>query len=109
VILRNAQEEIKLAVELQRGGLTRAELLGLLGMLPMQEKGRRFQIDFLSTHEFSQQLARVRNSDTEFEFVIQCEDDELDQFKCHKTPIYSTSINNDSEEEQNPVSMNQTE
>lgn len=101
VILRNSQEEIKLAVELQRGSLTRAELLGLLGMLPMQEKGKRFQIDFLSTHEFSQQLARVRNSDTEFEFIIQCEYDELDQFKCNKT-----SINNASEEQQSHVTMN---
>ena len=90
VILRGSSQEIKLAVELQRGNLTRAELLGLIGLLPMKEKGNRFQIDFLSTHKFSQRLAHVRNSDIAFEFVVDCDDDELEQFKCPKTAISLT-------------------
>jgi hypothetical protein len=106
IILRNSQEEIKLAVELQRGNLNRAELLGLIGMLPMQEKSNRFHIDFLSTHDFSQQLARVRNSDTEFEFIVKCEDDELEQFRCNKLPICSTSPNTNLDEQCNHVDAN---
>ena len=84
VILRSKTREITLPVELQRGGLTRAELLGLIGMLPMQDKGKRFELCFLHTHEFSQRLAMVRNSDVDFEFIVQCSEEELDQFNCEK-------------------------
>lgn len=87
VILRSPTREITLPVELQRGGLTRAELLGLIGMLPMQEKGKRFELCFLHTHEFSQRLAMVRNSDVDFEFVVQCSEEELEQFKCELKPV----------------------
>jgi len=89
VILRSDTREITLPVELQRGGLTRAELLGLIGMLPMQEKGKRFELCFLHTHEFSQRLAMVRNSDVDFEFVVQCNEEELDQFKCEPKTVSS--------------------
>ncbi len=87
VILRSETREIALPVELQRGGLTRAELLGLIGMLQMREKGKRFELCFLHTHEFSQRLAMVRNSDVDFEFVVQCSEEELDQFKCELKPV----------------------
>lgn len=87
VILRSKTREIILPVELQRGGLTRAELLGLIGMLPMQEKGKRFELCFLHTHEFSQRLAMVRNSDVDFEFIVQCSEEELEQFKCELKPV----------------------
>ncbi len=92
VILRSATREIQLPVELQRGGLTRAELLGLIGMLPMQEKGKRFELCFLHTHEFSQQLAMIRNSDVDFDFIIQCSEEELDQFKCELKPVTSANV-----------------
>jgi hypothetical protein len=81
VILRSPSLEITLPVELQRGGLTRAELLGLIGMLPMQEKGKRFELHFLNTHIFSERLATVRNSDVDFEFIVDCLDEEFNQFK----------------------------
>ena len=87
IILRSATKEITLPVELQRGGLTRAELLGLIGMLPMKEKGKRFELCFLSTHEFSQRLAIVRNSDDVFEFIVQCSEEELEQFNCELKPV----------------------
>lgn len=92
VILRSPTREITLPVELQRGGLTRAELLGLIGMLPMQEKGKRFELCFLHTHEFSQRLAMIRNSDVDFEFIVECSEEELEQFKCELKPASLTNV-----------------
>jgi hypothetical protein len=87
VILRGQGEEYILPIELRRGNLTRAELLGLIGMLPMKVKPDRFEITFLSSHEFSNRLASIRNSDDSFAFIIPCSDAELGQFKISLTPI----------------------
>ncbi len=93
IILRSASRQIKLAVELKRGGFTRAELLGLIGMLPLPEGKFRFALNFPNTHEFSHQLVEIRDSDVDFEFIVPCEESELDQFTCDKTPIPSNNIN----------------
>lgn len=92
VKLRDESREIKLAIELQRGNLNRAELLGLIGMLPMNEKGKRFEIAFLNTHGFSESLKEIRNSDDKFDFIVQCTPAELDDFKYPKNPISSPSL-----------------
>jgi hypothetical protein len=92
VILRSTSRQIKLTVELKRGGFTRAELLGLIGMLPLPEGKTRFALDFPNTHVFSQQLVTIRDSDVDFEFIVPCKESELDQFTCDKTPIPSTNM-----------------
>ena len=86
VILRSQTREIRLPVEIKRGDFTRSELLGLIGMLAT-ENNQRFALSLFSTHEFSQQLERIRESGVEF--VIRCNEVELDQFKHDKQIIAS--------------------
>lgn len=74
-------KELTPPVDLKRGELTRAELLGLIGMIPMKEKGKRFELGFFNTGEFLQRLAHLRDAEGEFEFVIPCTTEEISQFK----------------------------
>ncbi len=72
-------KEILLPLEMTRRDVTRAEILGRMGMLPMVEKGKRFSIRYLSTPEFYRGLNAVaaNKADT---LVIPCSPEEIDQF-----------------------------
>jgi hypothetical protein len=81
VVLKNTQgREIALPVDLKRGELTRAELLGRIGMIPIKEKGKRFSISYLNTTEFLVNLSKFQAADITDVFLIPCEDEELEQF-----------------------------
>lgn len=69
-----------LPVALRRAELTRAELLGRLGMLPMREAGRRFSLDYLATPSFLDDLARAQTARGAAEIVIPCSESEFAQF-----------------------------
>lgn len=72
--------QIELPVQLRRYELTRAELLGRLGMLPMKDKGRRFSLDHLATPAFLENLDRVHSSEADNVLLIPCSPDEIRQF-----------------------------
>jgi len=74
------QEEINLPLELRRADVTRAEILGRIGMLPMQEKGARFSLKYLNKPSFLQQLNQIREDADVSMLVIQCDSDEFMQF-----------------------------
>lgn len=83
VKLFNGGKKHELPVELCRDDLTRAELLGRLGMLPMKEKGKRFSIAYLNTPEFLHSISNIRigkaEGDDDF-LTIPCDPNEFDQF-----------------------------
>lgn len=80
VILQYGYDRIELPVELRRAELTRAEILGRIGMLPMKEKGRRFSIDYLNASEFLRQINQIMESHGDAILTIPCKADEFRQF-----------------------------
>lgn len=76
----NKQLESPLPVELRRGELSRAELLGRLGMIPMKEKGKRFTLKYTNTKAFLGELGRVQQSSGQSILVIPCSKEEIEQF-----------------------------
>lgn len=74
--------EITLPVSLRRADVSRAEVLGRLGMIPMREKGKRFSIKHLGSNEFLVQLDALREGNgTQRQLVIPCSVEEIEQFE----------------------------
>jgi hypothetical protein len=73
--------------------VTRAEVLGLVGMLPMKEKGARFSIKSLSLSDqrFSEELKRVQKSEGPEKFRVECTPEELEQFNYNQQDIPRTA------------------
>lgn len=69
-----------LDLEMIRAEVSRAEVLGRLGMLPMASKGQRFSIAWLSSKEFLQELARIRDGAGSDMIRIKVSASEFDQF-----------------------------
>ncbi|MGC4192016.1 MAG: hypothetical protein QM589_12765 [Thermomicrobiales bacterium] len=82
VILRmetSERREVELPLQMLRRDVSRMELLGRIGMLPMKNKGDRFSIDALATPEFMQQLNKVAEGKTS-RLTIPITEEEFDQF-----------------------------
>lgn len=69
----------ELPLRLRRGDVTRAEVLGRIGMMPMREPGKRFSIRYLATPAFLDDLNAVADGKSS-ELEIRCSDEELGQF-----------------------------
>ncbi|PWQ99321.1 hypothetical protein [Leucothrix arctica] len=69
-----------LPCKIRRKNLTRAELQGLLGMLPMNEKGKRYELDGLNHVDFFSSLEKAQVSRDIYEVNILCTNDDLMQF-----------------------------
>ena len=80
VVMQHGSEKLELPVELRRAELTRAEVLGRIGMIPTKEKGKRFSIGYLNTHEFLDQINKINESDGEGLLTIPCKKNEYEQF-----------------------------
>jgi hypothetical protein len=80
VILQNGADRLELPVELRRAELTRAEILGRLGMIPMRQKGQRFSLGYVNTPEFLRQINQIMKSDGDAVLTIPCKEDEFEQF-----------------------------
>lgn len=80
LLLTSAQEQWLLPLALSRQELTRAEVLGRLGMLPMKEAGRRFSLTYLAKEAFLVQLRAAQAGDGPATIVIPCSRQEFDQF-----------------------------
>ena len=75
-------DNYEIPVELRRAELTRAEILGRLGMIPMCEelKKQRFSIGYLNTQSFFRRLNEIIDGAGEAELFIYCTDEEFNQF-----------------------------
>jgi len=72
-------EGIVLPVPIRRREVSRAELLGRLGMLPMAEAGKRFSLRHLSTAAFLESLDAIQDG-SETVLKIPASQAEIDQF-----------------------------
>lgn len=82
VVLKLEAEEsvVVLPLEMLRRDVSRAELLGRIGMLPMRQKGARFSIRAMSTPAFMQTVNAVVEGTTDT-LVIPVTRQELEQFE----------------------------
>lgn len=71
---------ITLQGQIRRKDLTRAEVLGLLGMLPMKEKGKRYELGELNRRVFFDEMEDAQINKAMNEVVIPCSAAELLQF-----------------------------
>lgn len=81
VELRQGDRTYALPVlQLRRGELTRAEILGRIGMIPMKKKGQRFEIRYTNTAEFLKQINQILDGKVDSILTIPCTDTEFEQF-----------------------------
>ena len=78
--LAESQRQIVLPVHLRRHELTRAELLGRIGMIPRKNKGNFFALSYCHSPSFFKELNRIQSSDKEENLVIHCSIEEMEQF-----------------------------
>lgn len=77
------QDKIKLPGKIRRGDVTRSEVLGWIGMLPMRFPGGRFGIEYNNSPAFFSQLHEIHTG-TKVNFEILCTQQEMEQFKQDK-------------------------
>lgn len=86
VILRYGGQTYQLPVDLRRAELTRSELLGRLGMIPIKkdERGneqKRFAISHLNSKEFFERLDELVLGNGNDVLIIPCKQEEFEQFE----------------------------
>jgi len=84
VTLQYGGRKIELPVELRRAELTRAEILGRLGMIPMKKTGARFSLSYLNKLEFQKQLNQIMDGNGDAVLTIPCTQEEFEQFDLTK-------------------------
>lgn len=80
VVLQNGGERLELPMELRRAELTRSEVLGRIGMIPMKEKGRRFSVEYVNQTDFLRKIDIIARSSDDDILTIPCTAEELAQF-----------------------------
>ncbi len=80
IVLQNGADYYTLKGDTRRAEITRAEVLGRLGTLPMKNKGDRYSLVYLSTAEFIQRIQKIQEGEGTDALVIPCKDDEFEKF-----------------------------
>lgn len=80
VVLQNGATQLELPVEILRAELTRSEVLGCIGMIPMKEKSKRFSLDYLGTSQFFRQINDAVQGHGDVLLTIPCTEEEFAQF-----------------------------
>jgi len=80
IVLQYGAEHYTLKGDTRRAEITRAEVLGRLGMLPMKIKGDRYSLEYVSTTEFIQRIQKIQEGEGVDALVIPCKNDEFDKF-----------------------------
>lgn len=84
VVLQNgSKNRLELPIKLRRAELTRAEILGRIGMIPMKEKGKRFSLGYLNTPDFLDDINKIleNDSDDNPRLTVSCDENEYNQFE----------------------------
>ena len=80
VILNYGPKPLELPVHIRRVELTRAEILGRIGMLPMKNPGARFSLGYINKPEFLQRMYEITGSTGDTTLTIPCTKEEFEQF-----------------------------
>lgn len=75
---------------IRRKNLTRSEVQGLLGILPMKAKQERYKLASLSQADFFRRLEEVQEDRTKNTLVVECSVEELKQFDLEKLQAICT-------------------
>lgn len=89
VYLESETRYYRLKGELRREEVSRAEVLGRVGMIPTVDPKKRFRIEYASTDEFINELNDIRETThkgSNVRFSILCSEDELNQFEIPLIP-----------------------
>ena len=73
-------KEVTLPGKIRRKNLTRAELQGMLGILPMRESGKRYELDALNNSDFFARLQKAQVDRAVKKVEIICQPRDLEQF-----------------------------
>jgi len=81
-----SQRYIDIPGQMRREEMTRSEVLGWIGMLPMSPEnvGKRYKIESLSQDKFHNRMNEIQEANGEMIFEIDCTEDELRQFSFEK-------------------------
>jgi len=87
--LKSATYFIDLPGEMRREELTRSEVLGWIGMLPMtvEKERERYRLAFTNSAEFFDRMNAIQAGSGDMVFEIPCTEDEIDQFAAEKSPV----------------------
>lgn len=77
VVLQHGGERLELPVELRRAEVTRAEILGRLGMI---RSGQRFDLAYLNNADFLRQINAIIDGSGDALVTIPCTKEEFEQF-----------------------------
>lgn len=80
IVLQYGAEYYTLKGDTRRAEITRAEVLGKLGTLPMKNKGDRYSLEYLSTAEFIQRIQKIQEGEGVDALVIPCAKEEFEKF-----------------------------
>ncbi len=84
--LKSGDHSYQLPVDLTREELSRAEVLGRLGMIQINDKKKlilkqpRFAIDYVNSESFLTQLVKIKNDNGDAVLEIPCSMEEFEQF-----------------------------
>lgn len=73
-------EKYKVNSHLRRAELTRAEVMGILGLIPTVNPGRRYHLDYLHSDRFHIQINKALDAKDDYDFIIPCSHREIGQF-----------------------------
>lgn len=90
LVIPGTEKKITLPCRIERKHLTRAEVMGVLGVLPME--GKRYDIQFFNTVEFYARLENAQDLSEQTELLIECTEQELEQFNLEKMKISCTVV-----------------
>jgi hypothetical protein len=80
IVLQHGTEYYTLKGDTRRAEITRAEVLGRLGMLPMKNKTERYSLEYVSSAEFIQRIQKIQEGEGVDALVIPCKNDEFEKF-----------------------------
>lgn len=80
IVLQHGDQKYKLPGSIRRADFSRIEILGRIGMIPMKEKGKRFEIKYTNQAEFYQQINQIAEGGANNILTIPCTVEEYEQF-----------------------------
>ena len=82
IVLKHGGNE-EILSEMCRKDITRSEIQGRLGAIPMKVKGKRYSIEFVNSSEFFERIDLISGGSNETKntrLIIDCEEKEFAQF-----------------------------